>query len=404
MAPVETDAGKLKQVLINLVGNALKFTEEGSVRVTLRVDPETHRPIRIDVADTGIGVPRDRLSAIFGAFEQAESGTTRKYGGTGLGLAICSSLAQLLGFRLEVESEPGTGSVFSVVFSPAGEGVAAPVAAGESGAAEALLPAALAEREPMEEKLVLVIDDETDSRMLLTHYIEELGCKVIAASSGDQGLRMAREFRPDLITLDLLLPDMSGWDILRSLKADPELCHVPVVVVSVIAEDNRGSVLGAVELLDKPIERDALLAIVERHLTPAAGRVLIVDDEPDARLLLATYLRDAGAEIRLAESGRAALRLLETFEPDLVVLDLLMPEMDGREVLRALQSTPAARRAPVVIVTAKDLSPAEVRQLNEEAEAVLQKDGDLEQELRAVLDHLRTRKAAPRLAVAVAAL
>jgi CheY-like chemotaxis protein len=242
----------------------------------------------------------------------------------------------------------------------------------------------------LEGKLVLVIDDEADSRLLIAQHLEEFGCQIISASTGENGIRVAREFRPDMITLDLLLPGMSGYEVLRALKADPEVASIPVVVVSVIAGENRGGLLGAVDLLDKPIERDELRAVLQRNLAPEARRVLVVDDEPEARLLLATYLQEEGMEIRGAGSGREALRVLGEFSPDLIVMDLLMPEIDGIELLHVLRNDNAYRHLPVVVVTAKELSAEEIRNISREVVAVLSKDGELEAELQEVLHQICT--------------
>ncbi len=393
LAPLETDGARLKQVLINLIGNALKFTERGNVTVRIAGDPVTGAPVFIEVADTGIGIPADRLEAIFRPFEQAESGTTRRYEGTGLGLAISRSLCELMGYRLEVESVDGAGSTFRVHF--AAEGQPATIAAAEAAVPTFATPPEAEPAEPAEPargdipgRLVLVIDDETDARILLTHHLEELGCQTITASTGAQGVRMAREFRPELITLDLLLTGTSGWEVLRTLKADPELRDIPVVIVSVIAAESRGSVLGAVEVIDKPIERDSLRALLRRTVRRDAPRVLVVDDEPDARALLAGFLRDEGAEIRTAGSAAEALQLLESFSPDLLVLDLLMPGTDGMGMLRLLHQRDAYRHLPVVIVTARELSAAELHTIGRDALMVLRKDGQLEEELRAVVQRL----------------
>jgi K+-sensing histidine kinase KdpD len=190
VTPLVTDAEKLRQVLVNLIGNALKFTEQGSVRVRVVTDPADDRPVCVEVIDTGIGIPREKLGVIFEAFQQAEAGTSRKYGGTGLGLTISQALCQLMGYRIEVDSEPGQGSTFRICLEP------------RRGAATSEPRAPMAERPQvagaapgLEGKLVLVIDDELDSRTLLTHAIEEFGCRAIVANSGEQGLRMARDFR-----------------------------------------------------------------------------------------------------------------------------------------------------------------------------------------------------------------
>jgi PAS domain S-box-containing protein len=384
---VPADAGKLRQVLINLVGNALKFTERGSVTVAVEAD-DAGRPLRIEVRDTGIGIPADRLTAIFGAFEQAESGTARQFGGTGLGLAISRSLCGLMGYRLAVRSSVGVGSVFSIALRADAEALASMPAAAPM-LSKALPPSAPGEAR-LEGKLVLVIDDEADSRLLISQHLEEFGCQIISASTGENGIRAAREFRPDVITLDLLLPGLSGYEVLRALKADPELASIPVVVVSVIAGENRGVVLGAVDLLDKPIEPNELHAVLQRSLSPETRKVLVVDDEPEARLLLTTYLQEEGMEIRGAGSGREALWVLGEFSPDLIVLDLLMPEMGGIELLHRLRNDDAYRHLPVVVVTAKKLSPEEGHSISREVVAVLRKDGELEAELHEVLHQICT--------------
>src|ERR1051326_7149516 len=359
IAPLVTDAVKLKQVIINLVANALKFTEHGSVTVRVTAEANTNRPTRIDVIDTGIGIAQDRLSAVFEAFQQADASTARKYGGTGLGLTISQALCELMGYPLEVQSEVGKGSTFSIVLVSRAEfpGVAQPAVA--PGPPPAAQPTPVQVPVDFKEKLVLVIDDEFDARMLVTHMVEEFGCKVVAASSGDQGLRMAREFRPNLITLDLLMPEMSGWDVLKTIKADAQLRDIPVIVVSIVARENRGKILGAVDVLEKPLAREELLAALRRTLR-TERKLLVVDDDEDARRLIAAYLSEEGYEIQTAVNGREALDVLERFSPDLVILDLLMPVMDGMAFLDAIRADPRWRHLPVIIITAKVLSPDEI--------------------------------------------
>jgi len=387
--PLVTDAGKLKQVIINLVANALKFTEHGNVTVRVQLEPGTNRPGRIEVIDTGIGIPQHRLTAVFEAFQQADASTTRKYGGTGLGLTISQALCRLMGYRIDVQSEVGKGSTFTVSLAASTQ-----VAASPSGAAA---PTPVARTAPAEvpailkEKSVLVIDDEFDARMLVTHMIEELGCRVIAASTGEQGLRMAREFRPDLITLDLLMPDMTGWDVLKTIKADPQLRQIPVVVVSIVARENRGKILGAVDVLEKPLAREELLAVLQRTLS-TERKLLVVDDDEDARRLIAAFLSDEGYEIRTASNGREALDLLAPFSPDLVILDLMMPVMDGMEFLDTIRADSRYRHLPVIIVTAKVLSPEEVRRLSADSQSILKKAELLEEDLKSVLQELLQKR------------
>ncbi len=382
VASILSDADKLRQVLINLIGNALKFTEQGSVTVRVVTNPADHHPVRLEVIDTGIGIPREKLGVIFEAFQQAETGTTRKYGGTGLGLTVSQALCQLMGYRIEVASEPGCGSTFRVHLSPGPKPAATDTAVTVPGAEPPLAAAAPAS---LHGKRVLVIDDELDSRTLLTHTLAEFGCQVHTANSGAQGLRLARELRPQLITVDLMMPELDGWQVIRTLKADPVLCHIPVIVVSIVAGENRGRILGVVDVLQKPVSRADLLAALHRCLPLTNPRILIVDDEADSRRMLAAHLESEPCEVRAAVDGREALAIMETFPPDLVLLDLMMPVMNGMAFLKQIRSTPRFQFLPVVIVTAKELSRVEAEQLRQMTEAVVEKGESFSADLRRVL-------------------
>jgi PAS domain S-box-containing protein len=384
VALVQTDADKFKQVLINLIGNALKFTERGSIVVRLVTDQSDHRPVRLEVSDTGIGIPQEKLALIFDAFQQAEAGTSRKYGGTGLGLTISRALCQLMGCRIEVKSEVGRGSTFTVVLP--GESTSLPRSWGPEPAAPVVPPAP--GPSDLKGKVVLVIDDELDSRTLLSHVLDEFGCQVITASSGEQGLRMAREFQPHIITVDLLMPHMDGWQFICALKSDAEVSHIPVVVVSVLSGESRGHVLGAVDVLQKPVTREELLAALRRNLPPANPRVLVVDDEENFRQLIISQLEGEAVEIDTAANGREALELMARRPPGVVLLDLIMPEMDGMAFLSAIRLDPRCRCLPVVVVTAKDLTATEANQLKAQTCKVLSKGSALEGELRGVLREL----------------
>jgi CheY-like chemotaxis protein len=250
----------LKQVLINLIGNALKFTEEGEVVVRLETDDEGH-PTLLEVRDTGIGIPPDRLDAIFNVFEQAESMITRRFGGTGLGLAISRSLCDLMGHHLEVSSAEGEGTTMSIRLH---EGTsrsrmrtpsAMPAERSGSGAPP-----------PAAQHLVLVVDDDVDARVLLGSLLDEVGCRAVSAATGVEGLRLARELRPAIIFLDLLLPKISGYDVLRILQGDDVLRDTPVVVVSAVGTESRSALTGAAAILDKPVDRDALHGVLRTLL------------------------------------------------------------------------------------------------------------------------------------------
>lgn len=403
VALVETDSAKLKQVIINLVGNALKFTHEGSVTVRLETGSDGRTPTAISVVDTGIGIPADRLVAIFEAFQQAEAGTSRKYGGTGLGLALSRSICVLMGYELIVESEEGKGSTFKIVIgerakppekadvagSDALTETAEPTTTAQAswvaGAADSFSPgAAPGDGGVVEPKTgvaatlrdfqVLVVDDEKDSRVLMAHYLEEFGCRVITAKGGEQGIAAAHKHKPDLITLDLIMPGMTGWEVLERLKADPELKHIPVVIVSIVAGEGRGRLLGAVDLVTKPFEREDLLRVLWRNLIrKRGGRVLVVDDEADMRTKLAEYLAGLGLEAVAAADGKDALEKVRTEAPDAVILDLMMPVMDGLEFLTKLRKDPLHAGLPVFVLTDKVVTDAESEILGELASAVLLK-------------------------------
>jgi CheY-like chemotaxis protein len=327
------------------------------------------------VRDTGIGIPEDRLDAVFAAFEQAESSTARKFGGTGLGLPISRALCELLGYELTVRSRIGAGTEFTIDLS--GRNAAAADLRTHDAPAVDVAPGA--------EPLVLVIDDEADSRELLTHCIEEFGCRAMTAESADDALRVARAFRPDLITLDLMMPGTNGWELLAQLKADPDLAAIPVVIASIVAQENRSTVLGSVDILQKPVERDDLFAVLQRNLCSEQPRILLVDDDPDALQLLGRLLAEHGADLRTAVDGRDALRVLFDFEPDLVITDLLMPVMDGMAFLDVLRSTMRFRRIPVIVVTAKDLTAADRTRLERYTASVLRKTSTLAADLRSAL-------------------
>jgi PAS domain S-box-containing protein len=387
LLPVETDPHKLKQVIINLVGNALKFTEHGSV--TARVDTEKDgTPLAIRIVDTGIGIPKERLEAIFEAFQQADGSTTRRFGGTGLGLTISRSMCQLMGYDLTVDSEEGKGSVFSIVMAPhrhEGKGEQAPTAATEVKQEQAM-PSPVGS---LRDFRVLVVDDEADSRVLMSHYLEDFGCSVLTASGAEEGIELARRERPDLITLDLMMPGMNGWDALKELKKDPEVRDIPVVVVSILAGEGRGRLLGAVDLVTKPVERDDLLRVLWRNLVRRQGaRVLVVEDDEATRDMLVEHLKGAGLEVQTAANGQEALDAVNREAPDAVVLDLLMPVMDGLTFLDHLRASPYHTGLPVIVVSAKDLSAREREELQEKASGVIAKGDGLEGRLIEVLGAL----------------
>ena len=390
VATVQTDSAKLKQVIINLVGNALKFTEDGSVTVRLETAPDGITPTAIAVVDTGIGIPEDRLEAIFQAFQQAEAGTSRKYGGTGLGLALSRSICLLMGYDLIVESTVGKGSVFRIVLGErAGkpvreDGGEAPPAttddfadadAGRDGSGLPIVPRSGA----MSGFKVLVVDDEKDSRVLAQHYLEEFGCTVLTASGGEEGLAGAREHKPDLITLDLLMPGLSGWETLKRLKADPDLRSIPVVIISVVAGEGRGRLLGAVDLITKPFERDDLLRVVWRHLMRrTGGRLLLVAEPGEVRDGVIRFLRGKGIEVLTTADGLEALEELRLEVPDAMVLDGSSRSVGAVRLLTRIRDDRAHQGLPVVAWAGSSVSAEERSALESLATVVVPEDEVLE--------------------------
>jgi signal transduction histidine kinase/CheY-like chemotaxis protein len=359
---------RLRQIVLNLLSNACKFTERGVVTLDARRERGADAAdwILISVADTGIGLAPDQLSRLFQEFSQADSSTTRKYGGTGLGLAISRRLAGMMGGDVSVESTPGQGSrfTFRIPALPA-ECLTRDVAPVET--APPRLTGAPAGR-------VLVIDDEETVRDLMRRFLTREGLEVVTAKDGAEGLALAQKLKPALITLDVLMPGLDGWSVLKALKADRRLADVPVVMLTILDEKNKGYALGADEYLSKPVNRKRLREVLARYrAAQPPRRVLVVEDDLDTRSWLRRMLEKDGWQVSAAENGRAALAALSGTQPDLVLLDLIMPEMDGFEFLDELRRNEAGRRVPVIVITAAELTAADHERLNGSVLKVLQK-------------------------------
>ncbi len=281
LRPLRTDSGKLKQVIINLLGNALKFTERGTVTVRVVAGPDGAAE-RLEVQDTGIGIPKDRQQAVFVAFQQADNTTSRRFGGTGLGLTITRSLLDLLGYSVSLDSEVGVGSTFRIHFKPVAPAPGALQPADEGADAVTEVPAG--------HPVVLVIDDDPDARLLLTQYVRDAGCAVVTASGGASGLKLAREHRPALITLDVMMPQMNGLEVLEALQADPVTASIPVVIVSIVGTDQKDTATGAVALIDKPVSREDIEAVLREYARPE----LAADLRTSLRPVMRRYRGGAG--------------------------------------------------------------------------------------------------------------
>ena len=386
LPPLSTDQDKLKQILINLLSNAIKFTEAGTITVTAR---QRDGHVEIAVADTGIGIPEEALELIFEEFRQVDSSSTRKYSGTGLGLSISRHLARLLDGDIIVKSTIGVGSTFTLTIPLRYE----PALAATRGivAAPREEPAAV----PEASKVVLAIDDNPDAIYLLRENLTEAGYCVVGALSGEEGLQKAREFRPFAITLDILMPHKDGWEILRELKADAATQDIPIIVVSIVDNKHLGYRLGAFDYLLKPFDREAILAALAR-IPPHQGRLLVVDDDPQVVDLVRQLLEGEPYEVVAAADGLEALEAIAQKRPDVILLDLLMPRMDGFAVIDRLQQDPQDRQIPVIVLTAKTLTAAEHAVLEQSVLTVIQKRGldrdTLIQELRGALQTHRDQQ------------
>ncbi|HAT35604.1 MAG TPA: hybrid sensor histidine kinase/response regulator [Rhodospirillaceae bacterium] len=377
---MHSDLTKIRQSLFNLLSNACKFTENG--RVTLSIKNSGSDTVLFDVIDTGIGMTPAQAEAVFGEFQQADSSTTREYGGTGLGLAISRDFCRLLGGALTVQSEVGKGSTFTMTM---------PVQSVDPTTEEPPKQTKSADLEPKsgqeEYQTILVIDDDEAVRDLLQRFLVRNGYKVLLASDGEEGLALAREAKPDAITVDVLMPKVDGWAVLRELKEDAETTDIPVVVISIVDDRNMGFALGAADYLTKPVDRDRLLEVLEK-LCPdeQRRRLLIIEDEVETREMIRRVTDRASWEALEAANGVEGLALLEHDTPDVILLDLMMPQMDGFQFLTKIREVPEWNDIPVVVVTAKSLTAEDREFLKGRVKNLVQKGEEDLQGLLSVLE------------------
>jgi signal transduction histidine kinase/CheY-like chemotaxis protein/HAMP domain-containing protein len=347
---VQADRVRIRQVLLNLLSNAVKFTEEGAI--TVRTWAENGQ-VTISVEDTGIGIADEDLTKVFAEFVQVDGSLTRRIGGTGLGLPISKRLVELHGGQMQVESRLGQGSTFSFTL---------PLLA-------ATVPAQL-EDEP-EEARILVIDDDPAALEMISQQLADR-YQVWKLDESHRVVEMVRQRRPDVVVLDVLMPYKDGWEVLEALKADPETQRIPVVICSMLHEQKMAYCLGASDYLVKPIDPQELQRVI-KNLAPPGGKILAVDDDANALDIICYLLDGMSYQVSTAQDGRAGLAAIAADTPDLLVLDLMMPEVSGLEVLAALRSDQRTAQLPVVVLTAKDLTADERAQLQAQTAMLLQK-------------------------------
>jgi signal transduction histidine kinase/CheY-like chemotaxis protein len=381
LGSMHADQIKVRQALFNLLSNAVKFTHQGDITLEAgRQRMDGREWIVFRVTDTGIGLSSGQIVKLFQDFTQADASTTRKFGGTGLGLVLTRRFCQMMGGDVTVRSVSGEGSVFTIKL-PAVVGEVKPEAAAESaGAVIASLPEWAGdgvERLPPTGSCVLVIDDDPTQRDLIRLFLKKEGFSVCSAARGEEGLRLARQLRPVAITLDVMMPGMDGWSVLLALKGDRELRDIPVIMLTMVDDPDRGFALGAADIATKPVDRARLSEILRKYTCPHPPcPVLLVEDDTVTRELTRAILEKEGWKVSEAENGRVALECMEKERPRLIVLDLMMSEMDGFEFAARVRRKLEWRLIPIVVLTAYDLSLEERRRLNGYVETILGKVGD----------------------------
>lgn len=416
LGSIRADLTKVRQSLFNLLSNACKFTKQGTVTLIVsrgrggdgesgRVEewensstqiqngeltvtpglrpaalspshpltPSTQDWITFSVTDTGIGMTPEQMSKLFMAFTQADASTTRQYGGTGLGLAITKKLCQMMGGDVSVESELGKGSTFTIQLP----------ATVRDPKTQALSMSLSTSNLPSDgAKIVLVIDDDPTVHDLMQRFLSREGFRVATAMSGEEGLALAKELYPDAITLDVMMPSMDGWAVLSKLKADPELADIPVIMQTIVDNKNMGYALGASDYLTKPIDRVRLSAILKKYQSDRKScSILLVEDDAATREMMCRLLEKEEWTVTEAENGRIALERMKHIQPQLILLDLMMPEMDGFALIDELRQHESWCSIPVVVLTAKELTPEDRLQLNGCVENILQKGAYTRDEL-----------------------
>ncbi len=354
---------KIKQALLNILSNAAKFTQNGSITLSSTLIEDR---IHFEISDTGIGIPEKKLPLLFEEFTQADETTTREYGGTGLGLAITKRFCEIMQGSITVKSELGQGSTFTIVV---------PVTPHIESPTENKTPAAT---HPLNEKIrpVLVIEDDPDASALIQRILSKDGYNVVIAGNGEEGLELAKKHQPFAITLDVMMPEKDGWSVLLDLKADPNLNQIPVIMISVLDNLDLGYALGAKGYLTKPIQKELLLDTIDRCIpenNESNGPVLIVDDEKEAQLLLDKILSKKGWHTQVANNGKEALEAVYLTPPSLILLDLMMPVMDGFTFMEELRKFDPKAEIPVIVITARDLSKEEILELDQNVQQIVHK-------------------------------
>lgn len=397
---IEADPKHFKQVIYNLLSNAVKFTPEGgkvnlSALAQEAADPDSRRYVLISVSDTGIGIAPEDHSKVFSEFQQVDDSYSRHQEGTGLGLALSKKLVELHGGEIGFTSEKGRGSTFTFTIPL----MHCPEGVGEEVLHGVRVPAS-GQDERSEGELILVIEDEPRSAELISIYLSQAGYRVAHAADGDEGLRLAGELKPCAITLDIMLPKKDGWQVLTALKENPATRDIPVIISSMVDEKIMAYDLGAVDYVVKPLDRKELVVKLEAlrasgKLRSATSRILVIDDHSKTLDLIYAFLEHNGYDVQGTTSGAEGLEWMKTNHYDAVILDLMMPQMSGFDVLDEMKRHPWGENIPVIVYTAKDVSHEEQARLGERIAALVSKgesSRDLLEALRRLPRHHESKE------------
>jgi len=373
---IETDRSKVKQVLDHIINNAVKFTQEGSITISSEKTKQDDY-LKVSVADTGIGIEPDSLERIFEEFRQLDGSFTREFGGTGLGLSIVKKILNIVGSKITVSSQVGEGSVFSIYI---------PLIQGE----KASMPSLTLEREEdtdtneMEDvtkKIILVIDDEPDVLEMMRDIVRRTDYRVVGASSGKEGIELAKKIRPYLIITDIFMPDKNGWEIIKELKSNPITLDIPIFVISISDERAKGYAMGVTEYFVKPIERDLFLKRLAILSRLRAKKILIVDDDYSFLENFFRIVREQGFQIISCDNGKDGLEKFKVEKPDVLILDIMMPRFSGLDMLDVIEQECLNVEIPVIIMTAKELTQKEHERLSKRVITIIKKTGITREEL-----------------------
>lgn len=382
-ARMRSDRTKIRQCLINLLSNACNFTEDGRIDLRVSTDSDT---VVFEVEDSGVGIPPEQQEAMFEAFEQAEVTTKREHEGTGLGLTITQKFVRMLGGSIDLESEEGKGTKFTLEFPRGMEGV-------ERDTGESVEDTSSEEPSVTGEgNLVLAIDDDPDVLEIIERTLEDEDYEVLTVESGKRGIELARQYEPDVITLDVIMPEMDGWSVISQLNEDEELRDIPVVLLTVTEDKELGYSLGVAEYVNKPIDRDQLIHVVNKQVTPDGRPALVVEDSDNDREMITRILGNRGWNVVSAENGEAALEKMKETDPGIILLDLMMPEMDGFEFLEHKKEMDEWKDVPVIVLTVKQLTEEERSQLQEKVKSIMRKgDTDWDHITRQISEEIQQR-------------